>query len=49
MLNELMIMNDLQYHRPICMRCQNFIKCPGKQPDCQEFLEEEDDEYMMNS
>lgn len=49
MLLELINVNNLEYHRPICMTCQHFIKCPGKQPNCKEYLEDEDDEYMMNA
>lgn len=49
MLSELMYMNNLQYHKPICMTCQHFVKCPSKQPNCREYLEDEEDEHIMNT
>ena len=49
MILELMNMNDLTKYKPICLSCQFFVECPGKQPDCIEYLEDTVDEHMMNA
>ena len=41
---EVVNVNDLSLYRPICMSCQHFVECSGKQPNCKDYLKDEDDE-----